>query len=133
MSMSESEFQVAAHEHQAIRPLLDNVAASVRAAHPDIDTPGRYAITGAEVLLAMATYALYRLVKDRLDHHRALGEIELARKQAEIVVGLVDAGFPPELAQATTTALLENVRGKTADDPAIKAALVLIAGDEGGA
>jgi len=83
-----------------------------------ISEPQRFVtVTGADLLVGLVAYALYRWAKDYFDHRRALGEVDIAKQQTQLINDLVSAGFPPKDAQATTVALLKNIATRSADDP----------------
>ena len=80
----------------------------------------------SEILIGIAAYALYRFLKDYFDQKRALNEVEVLKKQEEVISALIDDGFPPEDAQAVTTAMLHNIAKRSADDPVLKKATGLL-------
>jgi hypothetical protein len=92
----------------------------------EFDDTQRYAVTGVDILVAIAAYALYRFLKDFFDYRRGLNEVELLRKQEEVISALIEDGFPPEQAKAVTVALLKQISKRGADDPAIKAAASIL-------
>ncbi len=92
-----------------------------------IEEPQRYlTVTGVDILIAIAAYALYRWLKDYFDHRRALNEIEILKQQERIIAALIKDGFPPKDAQTVTVALLKRIAQRSADDPLLKAAAGLI-------
>jgi len=125
-SMDSIQFTERAKEDPKLREFLEEVAEDV-AKQVAVEKPQTFlTVTGVDILFGVAAYALYRLLKDYLDHHRAARETEILKRQAEVVTGLTEAGFPPELAQATAVSLLNGIAKRTEDDPALKKALEFI-------
>ena len=92
-----------------------------------VQEPQRYiAIGGADILIAVAAYALYRYLKDYFDRRRALNEVEIARQQERLIAALIEDGFPPDQAQVVAGALLKQIAERGADDPALKTATGLL-------
>jgi hypothetical protein len=92
-----------------------------------LDAPDRYlTVTGADLLLTLVAYALYRWVKDSLDHRRALNETEALERRARVVADLAAGGVPAEDAQKVVTALSEAIAKRTEGDPALEAARALL-------
>ena len=116
--MDAMQFKKQAEEDPQLRAFLQDVAQDV-GSRVSVEPPEGYPLAGVDFLFGVAAYALYRLVKDYLDT-RAL------KQQAEVIKTLVEAGFKPELAQATVIALLSRIAKRTEDDPVFRKALNLI-------
>lgn len=92
-----------------------------------IEEPQRFlTVTGVDILIAIAAYALYRWLTDYFDHRRALQEADILKQQEQIIAALIKDGFPPKDAQAVTVVLLKRIARRAADDPVLKAAAWLI-------
>jgi hypothetical protein len=123
--MDSLQFEQQAREDPHISAFLREVAEDA-AQHIAVEEPQRFiTITGVDLLLGLVAYALYRLVKDYLDHRRALHEVDIAEQQAQVIADLIDAGFPPKDARATAVALLKGIAKRTGDDPVLKKALAM--------
>ena len=119
------QFEQQAREDPHLSAFLREVAEDA-AQHIAVEEPQRFVtVTGVDLLLGLVAYALYRLAKDYLDHHRALHEVDIAKQQAQVITDLIDAGFPPKDAQATAVALLKGIAKRTGDDPVLKKALAM--------
>ena len=127
--MDAMRFEQFVREDPQLRAFLQGVADEVGKQVP-IEEPKRYldvTATGVSMLFNIAVYTLFRLVKDYFDHRRALNEVEVLKRQTEVIRTLVEeAGFPRELAQATVVALLTGIAKRTKDDPVLKKAFDLV-------
>ncbi len=79
------------------------------------------------------TYPLYAHVADDLANTRIVihasepdKEVEVAKRQRQLIAALVQDGFPPKDAQAVAVALLKEIAKGTEDDPALKTAIALV-------
>jgi hypothetical protein len=123
--MDAIEFEQHAGTDPEIRAFLREVAEDV-AQQVSVEEPQRFAVTGVDILLGLAAYALYRWAKDYFDHRRALHEIDVAKQQAQLIESLITAGFPAKDAQAAAVALLKGIAGRAVDDSALKTARALV-------
>lgn len=123
--MDAIEFDQHARQDLELRAFLREVAEDV-AQQISVEEPQRFAVTGVDILLGLAAYALYRWAKDYFDHRRALQELDIAKQQSQLIEGLIEDGFPPKDAQATAMALLKGIAKRTADDPALKTARAFV-------
>ena len=123
--MDAVQFQQQAREDEALRRVLREVAEDASEASALEEEPQRY-VTGADVLFGVVAYALYRWLKDVFDHQRALREVEVLRRQEQVIADLIREGFPPKQAQAAVVALLKAIAKRTDDDPALKTARRLL-------
>jgi len=124
--MDSLQFEQQAREDPHISAFLREVAEDA-AQDIAVEEPQRFiTITGVDLLLGLVAYALYRLVKDSLDHRRALHEVDIAEQQAQVIADLIDAGFPPKDAQAAAVALLKGIAKRTGDDPVLKKVSTLV-------
>jgi hypothetical protein len=71
--MDAATFEQHARQDPQLEAFLREVAQDV-AQQISIEEPQRFAVTGVDILLGLAAYALYRWVKDYFDHRRALHE-----------------------------------------------------------
>lgn len=81
-------------------------------------------MTGVEILISITTYALYRYLKDYFNQRRALNEVEILKKQEDVIAALIKDGFSPEEAQVVTTNMLHNIANRSSDDPSSRKRLV---------
>jgi hypothetical protein len=123
--MDATEFEQHARQDPQVRAFLREVAEEV-AQQISVEEPQRFAITGVDILLGLAAYALYRWAKDYFDRRRALHEVDIAKQQVQLIEGLMADGFPAKDAQATAVALLKGIARRTADDPALETARALV-------
>jgi hypothetical protein len=123
--MDATAFEQHARQDPQLEAFLREVAEDV-AQQISIEEPQRFAVTGVDILLGLAAYALYRWAKDYFDHCRALHEIDVAKQQVQLIEGLIADGFPPKDAQATAAALLKGIAKRTGDDPALQTARALV-------
>ncbi len=62
-----------------------------------LSEPQRFVtVTGADLLIGLVAYALYRWAKDYFDQRRALAETDIASQQTQLISDLIAAGFPPK-------------------------------------
>jgi hypothetical protein len=62
-----------------------------------LNEPQRFmTVTGTDLLMGLAAYALCRWAKDYFDQRRALVETDIAKQQTQLINDLVPAGFPPK-------------------------------------
>jgi hypothetical protein len=122
--MDATAFEQHARQDPQLEAFLREVAEDV-AQQISIEEPQRFAVTGVDILLGLAAYALYRWAKDYFDHRRALHEIDVAKQQVQLIEGLIADGFPLKDAQATAAALLKGIAKRTGDDPALQTARTL--------
>ena len=123
--MDAAEFTQQAKDDPQLNAFLTEVAEE-SGEQISIEEPTRYTVTGVDILIAVAAYALYRLLKDYFDNRRALNEAEILKKQEEVIAALIEAGFYPKDAQSVTIALLENIAKRSNDDPVLKKAVGLL-------
>ena len=123
--MDVAEFTQQAREDPQLNAFLTEVAEEA-GEHISIEEPTSYTVTGVDLLIAVAAYALYRYLKDYFDKRRALNEVEVLKKQEEVIAALIEEGFYPKDAQAVTIALLENIAKRSSDNPAFKKAVGLL-------
>jgi hypothetical protein len=124
--MDAVQFQQRAREDERLRTFLDGVAAdAAQEGEVEAEEPQRF-VTGTEFLFAVAAYALYRWLKDFFDHRRALDDAALLERQEQVIAALIQDGFPPKEARATVLALHKALTDRGGDDPALKAARVLL-------
>lgn len=124
-SMDAMQFTQRAKEDPHLCAFLKEVAEEVDK-QISVEKPGAFGITGVDILFGVAAYALYRFVKDYLDHRRAVREAEILKKQAEVIAALTKEKIPPEMAKTTVVELLERIAKRTADDPVLKKAFNLV-------
>lgn len=127
--MDATQFMQQARQDEQISALLQDVA-SEATTQVEVDTPDSYMVTGVDILIAMAAYALFRLLKDYFDQKRALNEVAVLKEQQKIVTSLIEDGFKPKEAVAVTDALLDRIAKRGKDDPAMKAALKMFESGE---
>jgi len=124
--MDATQFAQQARQDPHLNAFLQEIAADV-AGQVAGDEPQRYfTVTGADILVTVVAYALYRWLKDYFDHRRALHEAEILGRQQQVIAALIRDGFQPKEAQAVTQALLRRIAQRTADDPLLKAAAGLV-------
>ena len=119
------QFEQQAKQDTQVSALIQKMAEEIGTQIPTEGT-GRYIAGVDDVLISLAAYALFRWVKDSLDHRRAQNETEIAERRARIIQGLVADGFEPEKAQAVTEGLLKQIAKRTEDDPVLQKAVALI-------
>lgn len=86
----------------------------------------RYVVGVDDVLIAVATYALFRWAKDYFDNKRAENETAIAERRVRITKGLVSDGFAPDQAEAVTEGLLAQIAKRTEDDSVLQKAVALV-------
>ena len=123
--MDTSPFVRRAQQDPRLAPFLGEVAADAQA-HLAETAPPRYTVSGLDLLLGIAAYALYRWLKEAFDQRRAAHEAALLDQQARVIADLIAAGVPPAEAQAVTLALLDRLQRRGSDDTAVQAALDLL-------
>jgi hypothetical protein len=84
-----------------------------------------------DVTVALATivfYALYRWLKNHFDQQRGLNDLELVRKQLDLVRDdLVKDGVPRDKAIKIVAAMLKSVQAKGLNDTIVQSAMAIIA------
>jgi hypothetical protein len=125
--MDAHDFPQLASADESLRKFLQDVAAE---ASPHVETvpPQQYAtIGGLDFLGMVAAYALFRWCKIYLDHRRQQSELDLARQQLQIVREVAEQdGLPADKVRPVVEKLLDKISKRSADDPALQAALKLI-------
>src|SRR5689334_7814090 len=117
--ISEEEFERVAQADPELGEFLWEVAEEAARLAP-VEAPDKYlTISGAEMLLPVVGYALFRLVKDYADHVKELRATKILREQEKILSELIADGFPPEQARAVLEALRKGIADNAAVDPAI--------------
>lgn len=123
--MDAAEFTQQAKEDPQLNAFLTEIAEEA-GERISIEEPTHYTVTGVDILIALAAYALYRFLKDYFDKRRALNEVEILKKEEEVIAALIEDGFYPKDAQAVTVSLLENIAKRSTDDPVFKKAVGLL-------
>ena len=123
--MDAAQFMQQSKADPQLNALLKEVAEEA-GKQGQMDEPQTYIGSGAEILLAVAAYALFRFLKDYFDHQRGLNEVDVALHQEKIVKALIKDGFKPKDAAAVTGAMLDRIAKRGKDDPAFKTAVSLI-------
>jgi hypothetical protein len=127
VSMDPKQFTERAIEDNQINLLLTEVAQGI-SGRVSIDEQQRFILGGADILIGIAAYALYRWLKDYFDHRRGMNETEILAQRTEIIAGMVRDGFKPEEAAAIVDKLLENIAKRGADDPTLQLANDIVHG-----
>jgi hypothetical protein len=123
--MDAAQFMQQSKQDPQLNALLTEIALDA-SEEIQMEEPQSYAITGVEILLAVAAYALFRFLKDYFDHQRALNEVDVALHQEKVVDALIKDGFKPKDAVAVTGAMLNRIAKRGQDDPAFQTALGMI-------
>lgn len=124
--MDATQFTQRAKQDPQLNAFLKEIAEDA-SKQISVEEPQRFlTVTGVDILIAIAAYALYRWLKDYFDHRRALKEVEILKQQEQIIAALIKDGFPPGDARVVTVALLKQIAKRNADDPVLKAAAGLI-------
>lgn len=124
--MDATQFAQRAKEDPQLNAFLKEIAEDVAKQVPAEEAQRYITVTGVDILIAVAAYALYRWLKDYFDHRRALKEAEILKQQEQVIAALIKDGFPPNDARAVTVALLKRIAQRSAEDPVLKAAAVLV-------
>jgi hypothetical protein len=122
MAMSLSAFANEVETDPRTLPLLREIARQA-ATDDHAGPPPTYVDPVVVPLIGIAAIALYRAVTILGDYLDGRAELDLAARQAALVTQLVDDGLPREKAQKVVAAMLKDLRGRTADDEALKAVL----------
>jgi hypothetical protein len=125
MYMDASQFVELAGRDPEVAKFIKEVAANATG-HVEAETPRSYTLTGADFLIGIAAYALYRWLKDHFDHRRSMNETEVVREQTQIIGELIKEGVEPEAAQAVTVALLDQIAKRGVDDPMLNKAAGIV-------
>ena len=123
--MDAAQFTQYAREDPQLNVLLEEVAEDAQQT-VSVEEPQSYVLTGVDILIAIAAYALYRWLKDYFDRSRGLHEVEIARQQEKLIAVLIEDGFKPQDAQAVAVALLDRIAKRGKDDIAFATAASLI-------
>ncbi len=124
--MDATQFAQRAEQDPSLKAFLRQVGEEA-GKEVSVEEPQRYVtVTGVDILITLAAYALYRWLKDYFDHRRALNEAEILREQEQVIAALITDGYPPQDAQAVTVALLKQIAKRNADDPVLTTAAGLL-------
>jgi hypothetical protein len=121
--MSLSAFANEVESDPRTLPLLREIAQQAATDDAHAGPPPTYLDPIVTPFVGIAAIALYRAVQLVGDYFGRLADLNLAAQQVDLITQLVADGFPPDRAQKVVAAMLKDLRGRKADDPAIKAVL----------
>jgi hypothetical protein len=123
--MDEATFVQEAQGDPGLSDLADAIAEEVELG------PAQQGSESYDVTVALATvvfYALYRWLKNHFDRQRGLNDLELVRRQLDLVRDdLVKDGVPRDKAIKIVAEMLKSVQAKGLNDTIVQSAFALIA------
>ncbi|QJW94805.1 hypothetical protein [Frigoriglobus tundricola] len=120
--MDRTQFTLQAKRNEVLAAYLDEVAQGA--------TASGHRAAGAGLLIGVAAYALYRLVRNYFDHQKGLQEAELRQLLLQEVDNLVQKGWDKDKALAAVLEVSKAVTALSPDDPVIQAGMTIIKGGQ---
>lgn len=75
--------------------------------------------------VGLAAYALYRWLKNYFDRKRGIDDLDMAKKQLQLVADLEKEGVARASAEKTVASMLTEIRDRGLTDPAVQTLLML--------
>jgi hypothetical protein len=128
--MDVKQFEQQARQDPELGPFLREVAEDA-ARLVSVEEQRRFSVSGVDLLMSAAAYALFRFIKDFFDNRIMLRNTETLQKQVHCIEQLIASGVAHKDAQATIIVLFREIAKLPEDDPVLKAAKALLKRENG--